>query len=244
MTTPRPTATKTRSPFRMDCTITTTIAASTDKIWSLLTDAAAFPSWNSTVTSIEGQIAEGQNPDDPFRPIGLAEQRADVGRGVDVPSARADNREAVEIIDAQWLDRAVGARPHAAFGRYLDAARRIETDSAAKDGTRAPSRRSGRSGRRRGAWTSDGPFAVTLRDRVGTGKAEHPRGAARPCGTSSLLAGGVCAHRAGAGTAAGMTNVSLCLAGASLVVLGDAVSPMNAPVSSFDGTLERVAVPR
>jgi uncharacterized protein YndB with AHSA1/START domain len=60
MTTPRPTATKTRSAFRMDCAITTTIHATPDKIWSLLTDAAAFPRWNSTVTSIEGQIAEGQ----------------------------------------------------------------------------------------------------------------------------------------------------------------------------------------
>ena len=44
----------------MDCAIRTTIHASPDKIWALLTDAAAFPRWNSTVTSIEGEIAEGQ----------------------------------------------------------------------------------------------------------------------------------------------------------------------------------------
>ena len=52
-------ATKTGSAFRMDCAITATIHASPDKIWKLLTDAPAFPRWNSTVTSIEGEIAEG-----------------------------------------------------------------------------------------------------------------------------------------------------------------------------------------
>jgi hypothetical protein len=53
-------ATKTGSAFRMECAITTTIRASADQIWALLTDAAGFPRWNSTVTSIEGDIAEGQ----------------------------------------------------------------------------------------------------------------------------------------------------------------------------------------
>jgi hypothetical protein len=53
-------ATKTGSAFRMDCAIQTTIRASPDRIWALLTDAAGFPRWNSTVTSIEGEIAEGQ----------------------------------------------------------------------------------------------------------------------------------------------------------------------------------------
>ena len=60
MRTNRAKATKTGSAFHMDCAISTTIQASPDKIWALLTDAAAFPSWNSTVTSIEGEIAEGQ----------------------------------------------------------------------------------------------------------------------------------------------------------------------------------------
>jgi hypothetical protein len=41
-----------------------------------------------------------------------------------------------------------------------------------------------------------------------------------------------------------MTNVSLCLMGASLVVLGEAVSLMNAPISSFDDAFERAVVPR
>jgi hypothetical protein len=53
-------ATKTGSAFRMDCAIQTTIHASPDKIWAFLTNAEAFPRWNSTVTSIEGEIAEGK----------------------------------------------------------------------------------------------------------------------------------------------------------------------------------------
>jgi hypothetical protein len=52
-------ATKTGSAFRMDCAIKTTIHARPEQIWALLTDAAGFPGWNSTVTSIEGEIAEG-----------------------------------------------------------------------------------------------------------------------------------------------------------------------------------------
>ena len=58
--TTRASAIKTNATFRMGCAIRATIQASPEKIWSLLTDAAGFPRWNSTVTSIEGQIAEGQ----------------------------------------------------------------------------------------------------------------------------------------------------------------------------------------
>jgi hypothetical protein len=60
MTTQTAKATKTEGAFRMDCAIRTTIHATPEKIWSLLTDAAGFPRWNSTVTSIEGEIAEGR----------------------------------------------------------------------------------------------------------------------------------------------------------------------------------------
>ena len=60
MTTTQAKARKTNGAFRMDCAIRTTIKASPDRIWGLLTDASAFPRWNSTVTSIEGKIAEGQ----------------------------------------------------------------------------------------------------------------------------------------------------------------------------------------
>jgi hypothetical protein len=60
MTTDTAKATMTASTFHMACAIRTTIQAKPEAIWSLLTDAAGFPRWNSTVTSVEGQIAEGQ----------------------------------------------------------------------------------------------------------------------------------------------------------------------------------------
>jgi len=53
-------ATKTGSTFRMDCSVRVTIRAPAERVWALLTDAAGFPRWNSTVTSIEGEIKEGQ----------------------------------------------------------------------------------------------------------------------------------------------------------------------------------------
>jgi hypothetical protein len=52
-------ATTTRGTFRMACSIRTVIHASADTIWSLLTDAASMPRWNSTVESVSGAIAEG-----------------------------------------------------------------------------------------------------------------------------------------------------------------------------------------
>lgn len=60
MNTQQATATKTEKTFSMDCAIRTTIAASPERIWALLTDAAALPRWNSTVSSVEGEIAEGE----------------------------------------------------------------------------------------------------------------------------------------------------------------------------------------
>jgi uncharacterized protein YndB with AHSA1/START domain len=53
-------ASKTSSTFRMACSIGITIRAAPERVWALLTDAAGFPRWNSTVSSIEGEIAEGQ----------------------------------------------------------------------------------------------------------------------------------------------------------------------------------------
>jgi hypothetical protein len=38
----------------------TTIRSTPERIWALLTDAAAYPSWNSTVENIEGRIARGE----------------------------------------------------------------------------------------------------------------------------------------------------------------------------------------
>jgi uncharacterized protein YndB with AHSA1/START domain len=58
--TTNPTATKKASTFRMECSIAISISAAPERIWALLTDAAKFPSWNSTVTSIDGTIAKGE----------------------------------------------------------------------------------------------------------------------------------------------------------------------------------------
>ncbi len=60
MTTDAPKATKTTSTFKMACAIRTTIDATPERVWSLLTDTNGFPQWNSTVTRIEGKIAEGE----------------------------------------------------------------------------------------------------------------------------------------------------------------------------------------
>jgi hypothetical protein len=52
-------ATKKASTFRMECSVRCHIAARPKDVWALLTSAADFPKWNSTVTSIEGDIAKG-----------------------------------------------------------------------------------------------------------------------------------------------------------------------------------------
>jgi uncharacterized protein YndB with AHSA1/START domain len=46
--------------FRLEYGVGIAIAAPPDRVWSILTDANAFPRWNSTVSSIEGPIALGQ----------------------------------------------------------------------------------------------------------------------------------------------------------------------------------------
>lgn len=53
-------AIKTQSLFRMEVAIRIDISAPPERLWALLTNAAGFPSWNSTVKSIEGTIAPGQ----------------------------------------------------------------------------------------------------------------------------------------------------------------------------------------
>ncbi|MCC6994896.1 MAG: SRPBCC domain-containing protein [Deltaproteobacteria bacterium] len=52
-------ASKTSKTFRMECAVRCSIAAPPATIWALLTNAADFPRWNSTVTSIDGDIALG-----------------------------------------------------------------------------------------------------------------------------------------------------------------------------------------
>jgi len=49
-----------RRVFSMTCGVALNIRAPAAAIWRLLTDAKGFPRWNSTVTSVEGQIREGE----------------------------------------------------------------------------------------------------------------------------------------------------------------------------------------
>jgi hypothetical protein len=69
-------ARKIASTFRMECGVRIDVRAKPGTIWALLTDAAGFPGWNSTVKSIEGDITLGSKlalrvpvaPDRVFRP--------------------------------------------------------------------------------------------------------------------------------------------------------------------------------
>ena len=49
-----------KSAFTQAVTVSVDIVAAPARVWALLTDAAGFPSWNSTVTSIEGPIELGK----------------------------------------------------------------------------------------------------------------------------------------------------------------------------------------
>ncbi|MFN0100054.1 MAG: SRPBCC family protein [Gemmatimonadaceae bacterium] len=53
-------AESTRSTFRRTVRVATTIRATPERVWALLTDAAGIPSWTSTVTRIDGRIALGE----------------------------------------------------------------------------------------------------------------------------------------------------------------------------------------
>ena len=52
-------AVKTRSTFRMQCTVAAEIQAPPDKVWAILTDVDDMVRWNSILTSIEGDIGPG-----------------------------------------------------------------------------------------------------------------------------------------------------------------------------------------
>ena len=57
---PEPKITKTDRAFAMACVVEVSIEATAGRIWVLLTDAADFPRWNSTVSRIEGNIRDGE----------------------------------------------------------------------------------------------------------------------------------------------------------------------------------------
>lgn len=53
-------AEKTSKAFRLDYRVGITINAPAETVWSILTNADAYPSWNSTIDSIEGTIAPNE----------------------------------------------------------------------------------------------------------------------------------------------------------------------------------------
>ena len=52
-------ATTTKKTFSRETSVSTSIEADPAIIWALLTHAADYPRWNSTVTSMKGEIKEG-----------------------------------------------------------------------------------------------------------------------------------------------------------------------------------------
>lgn len=53
-------ANKTKSTFRMEYSAGVNVKAKPEQVWALMTNAADFPRWNSTVKSIDGKIASGE----------------------------------------------------------------------------------------------------------------------------------------------------------------------------------------
>lgn len=53
-------ATRSKSAFRLEYAVAINVRATPARIWKLLTTAADVPRWNSTVTSLEGEVALGQ----------------------------------------------------------------------------------------------------------------------------------------------------------------------------------------
>lgn len=53
-------ATTTKKAFSKETSVSTTIHADPAIVWALLTHASDFPRWNSTVTSMKGEIREGE----------------------------------------------------------------------------------------------------------------------------------------------------------------------------------------
>jgi uncharacterized protein YndB with AHSA1/START domain len=59
-TTPNGKAITTKETFSRETAVTINIQADPAIVWTLLTNAADFPRWNSTVLSLEGEIKQGE----------------------------------------------------------------------------------------------------------------------------------------------------------------------------------------
>jgi uncharacterized protein YndB with AHSA1/START domain len=132
--------TKEQSTFRLRYAVDVEIRATPAAVWARLTDAAGFPAWNSTVTSITGEIALGQKlairvpiaPDRTFTPAVSAfepEQRMvwmdgfyPMFRGVRTftltPHSGGTRFEMVEVFEGLMLPMIKGSLPD--FGPVFD----------------------------------------------------------------------------------------------------------------------------
>ncbi len=50
----------TKNTFSRQTSVSVDIAASAEKVWAILTDAPRYTKWNSTIVSIDGEIAPGK----------------------------------------------------------------------------------------------------------------------------------------------------------------------------------------
>lgn len=53
-------ATTAKTTFSRETSVSISIRSSSSVVWRLLTTAADYPRWNSTVIAIEGEIEQGQ----------------------------------------------------------------------------------------------------------------------------------------------------------------------------------------
>ncbi|MBX3271300.1 MAG: SRPBCC domain-containing protein [Sandaracinaceae bacterium] len=77
----------TRTTFRLECGVAVWVDAPPERIWDLLTDAARFTEWNTTVSRMEGRIEEGgrltiETPSAPGRVFRPKVSRVEPGRAM------------------------------------------------------------------------------------------------------------------------------------------------------------------
>ena len=87
--------------------VKTTIRATPERVWKLLTDAPGYPRWNNTVQKVEGRIALGQRV--------TVHPKINAGRAFPVTVAEFQplRRNGMDRRDATWsLQRPEDLRPH------------------------------------------------------------------------------------------------------------------------------------
>lgn len=73
-----------RHRFAVEITATTEIAAAPERVWAVLTDTAAYPTWNPFLRRLEGSLEMGSTLTVEFRPQEDAKPRTMTPRVVDV----------------------------------------------------------------------------------------------------------------------------------------------------------------